>query len=173
MNATTTTARPRGLSDNRENQGPDLRPRPPRRSAYSPTMAACAKAVAATAGATNAVELTQVTQGASRKAVWVADARPYSVAAVRVSEEPVPPRPGGDDDERADQAGGVLEARDDIAGTRRGYPVSMPPVEQICDTPLTSGLSEITQLPERSENHRVAACQLGLFASRQSRLSQR
>jgi sugar diacid utilization regulator len=109
----------------------------------------------------------------------VADSRPYRVAVVRVSEAPAPPRPGGDD-EPDEEADGLLArlcrrvsvpalvrgselvmllpgqepshagTRDDMAGARRGYPVPVPPVRQMCDTPLTCGVSEIMRLPEHA-----------------------
>jgi DNA-binding PucR family transcriptional regulator len=37
-----------------------------------------------------------------------------------------------------------------MAGARRGYPVPVPPVRQMCDTPLTCGVSEIMRLPEHA-----------------------
>ena len=120
------------------------------------------------------------TKDASRKAgiLGVADSRPYRVAVVRVSEAPTAPRPrGAEPDEEADgllarlshrvsvpalvrgselvmllpgQEPSHVDARNDTAGARWGDPVPMPPVQQMCDTPLTCGVSEIMRRPEHA-----------------------
>jgi purine catabolism regulator len=120
------------------------------------------------------------TQDATRKAriLGVTDSGPYRVAVVRVSRASVPPRSRSD--EVGEEADGPLArlsgrvsvpalvrgselvmllpgqeaapdgARDDTADARRCDPVPVPSFQQLCDTPLTCGVSEVMRLPEHA-----------------------
>ena len=117
------------------------------------------------------------TQDASRKArnLGLTDSQPYRVLVVRVSGTQAPPRPGSDEEDDAllarlsaqvpgpalvrgselvillpGRGSAHVDASHEAARSRRGDPVLVPPVQQMCDIPLTCGISEVMRLPEHA-----------------------